>query len=70
MFLVHYGWSDGNGTQYGGSLHATSEEAEAARDKELEDLNELKVGPRGEEIEEVDVEITEIEFGGDFFGQI
>ena len=70
MFLLHYGWSDGNGTQYGGSLHATIELAEAARDKEMKRLNEVKVTPRGEVIDEVEVTITPIEFGGDFFGEI
>ncbi len=70
MFLLHYGWSDGNGTQYGGSLHETREQAEEAQVKELKQLNEIEETPRGEKIEAVDVTITPIEFGGDFFGEI
>ena len=67
MFVLHYSWQDGNGTQYGGKLVATLEEANAALEELKVDFECVDESTRDEI--SFSAKIENIELGGDFYGE-
>ncbi len=85
MFVIHTGWRDGNGTQYSGSLcenrvDAMAAAMELAESMTTDDEDNIEITDSGVTVtfwsddssseEEIKIAVTEIELGGEFFGEI